>query len=97
MQQEFSLKILDKGMVLGCFVSKQAQMERRMMLRQRGDEFVNHESIALYEMLVFLLCWLMGLIVEFGVNLLFVVIGIESSSRVVQRVHEFYGFHSVQG
>lgn len=68
-----------------------------MMLRQRGDEFVNHESTALYEMLVFLLCWFMGLIVEFGVNLLFVVIGIESSSRVVQRVHEFYEFHSVQG
>lgn len=43
-------------------------MERRMMLRQRGDEFVNHESIALYEMLVYLLCWFMGLIVEFGVN-----------------------------
>ena len=38
-------------------------MERRMMLRQRGDEFVNHESIALYEMLLYLLCWLMGLIV----------------------------------
>ena len=97
MQQEFSLKILDKGMVLGCFVSKQTQMERRMMLRQRGDEFANHESIALHEMLVYLLCWFRGLIMEFGVNLLFVVIGIESSSRVVQRVHEFYGFHSVQG
>ena len=60
-----------------------------MMLRQRGDEFVNHESIALHEMLLYFLCWFMGLIVEFGVNLLFVAIGIESSSRVVQRVHEF--------
>ena len=84
MQQEFSLKILDKDVLFDCFSSKQTQMEAGMTLRCRGIEYVTLESTAIDEMVVFLLRWLMHLIMRTELSMLLVVIRIERCGSVVQ-------------